>query len=405
MKVVHVSASATGGAGLAAYRLHLAMEDIDEVDSYFVQKADTSNEQAANNTYTVPERHSIPYRILRKLRLTPEYVNQKRIPKFSNNYQYEIATFPTTSYRIEDFPLIKDADIIHLHWVADFLNYPTFFKKVKQPIVWTLHDKNPFHGLFHTETDEAANKSAYGNLDAQILKSKEEYIHQNNNIHIVTPSDWLKKKSENSQIFKQYPHYLIPNSIDLSKCNINRNEAKKELNVNNGLKTLFFIAHSIDIPRRGFFLLRDAIEKLGYTNFNLITLGGDRIDINSNINHIHYTTTHNETLINTIYSASDLMVLPTMEDNLPNVMLESFANGTPVLSFSNGGMAEHIKTGENGILIDNISVESLTAGLKDFLDNKYTFDEQLIRDYAKDHFSPKLQTDRYINLYKNILNK
>lgn len=408
MKVVHIASSTTGGAGIATLRLHQSLLKENNINSYIIQKADTPPEHSRISISTLYESTDLLYRLKRKLNLTPEKKQWNLIPTFSGNYEYEIATFPTTSYRIENHPLVKGADIIHLHWVANFLNYPTFFKNIKQPIVCTLHDKNPFHGLFHTETDEKNNEKKYGELDKKITEDKIQYLQQAKDLHIVTPSLWLLNKSKQSKALGRFPHICIANSVDLDSCTISHKDAQKKIGVDNEKKTLLFIAHSIDIPRRGFFIMKDALRNLDSSllNFNLITVGGDKIDLDiDHINHIHYTNTNDVDLLNTIYAASDIQILPTQEDNLPNVMLESFANGTPVISFANGGMAEHIQTGMNGILINQIGVTPLLQALTTYLKDQYTFDRELIKEYAKEHFDEKRQAQKYIELYQNILSQ
>lgn len=404
MKVVHIVTSISGGAGIATMRLHRALRN-SGVESYVLQKVDTDERLKAEGVYTLYESTNLLYRLRRKLGLTPEKKQQKLISTYARNYEYEIATFPTTSYRIDEHPLVKNADIIHLHWIGLFLDYPTFFRKIKKPIVWTLHDKNPFHGLFHTETDELKN-DRYIPLNKKALQVKKEALKNSTNIYIVTPSIWLLNKSKISEIFSSKPHKCISNIID-SHQKIDHLEALKHLGISNTFKTFIFIAHSIDIPRRGFFILKEALHLINsdLLNLNLITVGGDKIDLGiPSINHIHYEYTNNFQLINTLYSAADIQILPTMEDNLPNVMLESFANGTPVISFSNGGMAEHVHNGETGILVKEMNAVALKNAIEDFINNKYNFDRESIRNYAKKHFDAEKQALKYIELYKQILN-
>lgn len=408
MKIVHITSNISGGAGIATLRLHRSLLQRKEIESHILQKNDTDATLLCENIATLYESKNVFYRLKRKLGLTPEMQQNKLISTYARNYEYEIATFPTTSYRIENHPLVKDADIIHLHWVANFLNYPTFFRKVKKPTVWTLHDKNPFHGLFHTETDERNNSLEFGALDIKIKNDKIKFIKPAKNLYIVTPSQWLLKKSINSATFNKFPHLCIANSIELSSTKIDTNYAKEKIGVLNNNKTLLFIAHSIDIPRRGFFIMKEALNLLddALKGINLITVGGNKLDLNiPDVNHIHFTSTSDQKLLNTIYSAADIQILPTQEDNLPNVMLESFANGTPVISFANGGMAEHIITGENGILVDEIGAESLKIAIEDFLNDRYIFNRDSIRQYAKEHFDQEQQAQKYIDLYKKILNQ
>ncbi len=406
MKVVHISSSATyGGAAIAAFRLHRSLMKEQDMESAFVQRFPIDIEFAKeNNIYTAGTDRNLITRIRKKFNVHTEHYHWVNLNKYPKDY--EIATFATTSFRLEKLPIIKEADIIHLHWVAEFLNYPTFFKNIKQPIVWTLHDMNPFQGIFHYEEDMLHNKNTFDNLDKKNLQIKIKAIKQHKNINIVCLSEWMKKKSSSSEAFRSYAHYIIPNGLDFSKYPIlDQNISKKEVGIDNSLKTLLFVANGSDIYRKGFDLVVNAIVKLNRNDYNLITVGGDKINVDKKIKHIHYERINDIALLNQIYTAADITVIPSREDNLPNVMLESFANGTPIASFSNGGMAEHVKTGENGILINEIGVDTLTQSLNDFLNDKYTFDRERIRQYAEENFSDTLQTQRYINLYNEILGR
>ncbi len=408
MKIVHISTSISGGgAAIAAFRLHQNLMKHSDIESDMLQRFHIKDKSFAqdNNIYTANTSRSIITRIRKRYNLHTEHFNWVKLNKHPKNY--DIATFPTTSYRLEDIPLVKEADIIHLHWVAEFLNYPTFFKNIKQPIIWTLHDINPFMGMFHFECDEKANENIFGKLNKKIRETKINAINKKDNIHVVCLSEWMKQKSQSSLAFRRYPHYLIPNGLDLTKYpSIDRTQAKIEAAVNNNLKTLLIIGANLNSKAKGFPIALEAINGIN-KEFNLITVGsgGEAIKINSNIHHRHYNHIDDISKLNSIYTAADLTVLPSREDNLPNIMLESMTNGTPLLSFTNGGMAEHIITGVNGILANEISSEALRKNINDFLDNKYTFDNEKIRLYAIDHFSEQSQTEKYISLYKEILNK
>lgn len=402
MKIVQISASMHGGAGIAAYRLHQGLLNSHEANSFFLQKDQI--EGSPKQVYKCEPYYPLQYKIKKLFKATSDDFYNKEINKFPADY--EIVSIPVAPFRIEDHPLIKEADIIQLHWVANFINYPTFFRKTTQPIVWTLHDMNPFQGLFHYEEDKTKNKATLGALDERVYKEKLAAIHSRNNITVVTPSEWLKQKSEASEILGRYLHRTISNGLDLSLYPLlDRKKQKQEIQVDNEKKTILFLAHLTENPRKGFDLLQEAIDKMDNTNFNLISVGGKKIPINNRIKHIHFNNINEVSRINKIYAAADITILPSREDNLPNVMLESLANGTPVLSFANGGMAEHLTTGINGIIVSEISSEALRKNMNDFLNNKYTFDNEKIRQYAFDHFSEHLQTERYISLYKEILNK
>ena len=406
MKIVHVSTYMSGGAGVAAFRLHKALFERG-IDSSFLVKSGSCNQNDNQHILKCPPYYPISYRIKKKLGISNDDLYFKNLNK--KQLSYDIATLPVAPFRIEDQQIVKEADIIHLHWVSDFLNFPTFFKSVKQPIVWTLHDMNTFKGFFHYDGDYERNKNEfYKATDKKIRQLKNQSIHTKDNIFIVSPSKWLGNLSQNSDILHDYYHDVIPYNLDFNLFpSIDRQKAKEQLGINNGLKTLLFVANEINSYRKGFDLLIDAIRNLNRTDFNLISIGagGNYFEINNKIKHIHIEQINSLSELNMLYSGADITILPSREDNLPNVMLESFANGTPVMSFSNGGMAEHIATGKNGILITEINSEILKSNIADFLDNKYTFDNQAVRQYAKNQFSESIQVEKYINLYKNILNQ
>jgi glycosyltransferase involved in cell wall biosynthesis len=405
MNIVHISTSASGGgAGIAAYRLYRGLKKHKEITATLIQQAPTSDEQFAQGISTVYPKVSLRYRIEKNLKMLPGYRNTRKIANLPVNYDF--ISFPTTSYRLEELPVVKNADIVHLHWVANFINYPTFFRNIKQPIVWTLHDINPFMGIFHFETDRLKNIDTLGKLDRSVLECKIRSIHKKDNIHVVCLSEWLKNQSEHSVALGRYPHYLIPNGLDFSKYPVlNRDEAKAKIGVDNSLKTFLVVGAFLDSQNKGFPLFFDAINKINRTDFNLLTVGRhpEGIKIDSKVNHTHFGSISDAGKLNDIYAAADITIIPSKEDNLPNVMLESFANGTPIMSFGNGGMAEHMQGGQNGILIDRVDENALISKINLFLDNQYNFDARHIRNYAESTFSEDLQVDKYIQLYKDIL--
>lgn len=410
MKVVHIATMLKGGAGIAALRIHQSLLDYAPgVTSFFIQKDPViDSNDIKRNIYQCTHYHNLYYKIVNKLGLksylTQEGIFRRIISKYPKNY--EIATLPLSYYPIEDHPIIKDADIIHLHWIGDFINYPSFFKKIKQPIVCTTHDPNPFLGIFHYEGDVLRNPGNLRKLEDKAIGIKYKYTHTHNNIHIACPSEWVKQKSETSYVLDDFPHYYIPYGIEEKNYPLlDKIVLKEEFKINNGKKTILFIAFDIQLPRKGLDLLIDAVNRIDPSKFNLISVGhGNKISINSKINFQHYENIQDISELNKIYAAADVTIVPSREDMFNQVMLESLMNGTPVISFSNGGMAEHIKTGKNGILIDEISSQSLQFEIENFLNDKYSFEEpHIIRNYPVTTLNNQIQAKRYTELYNKIL--
>ncbi len=407
LKIVNISTLCRGGAGIAAYRLHQALLKSNKIESIFIQKFEEQNTIREENLFTCyPTQLTIYERLKRKFKLDSDNRYWSLLKDNLPDNNVEALSTPVSLHRIEKLDIVQAADIIHLHSVTKFLNYSTFFKNIKQPIIWTLHDMNPFMGIFHYEGDFHRNIDRLGKLEKEVIKDKISVLHKKDNLHIVCLSEWMKKKSEASAIFRKYPHYLIPNGLDFSYYPLlDKEECRREMGITNNLKTIFFIASDINIKRKGFDLFMEVIAKMDNLPFNFISVGGEKIELDSSINHIHFNRIDDVSKLNVIYSAADLTLLLSREDNLPNVMLESFANGTPILCFkTGGGMAEHINEGQNGILTETMNNESFANDLKDFVNGKYEFDRNQIRTYAVNHFSDSIQAEKYIDLYYNIKN-
>jgi len=396
IKIATISTSSKGGGGIAAFRLHQSLNNSTEVSSSFIN-AHTESDKASTLIKLLPKKS-----ILRLIQnQEKEYL--KKINSLP--LKCEIATIPFSAFKVEDCELVSNADIVHLHWVAEFLNYPSFLKKIKQPIVWTLHDMNPFQGIFHYKNDELNNKNA-ASINREILNQKKQFIQQHQNIHVVCLTDWMLQASKRSKILGKYPHHLIPNGLDFTKFGTEHSKEELKLKFNlNSNKTLLFISQDVKNYRKGYDLLIEALRLVNDYSFNVITVGNNEIEIPTNFNHLHFNHMASLSDLNEFYSVADLYTLPSREDNLPNVILESFANGTPVLVFNTGGMKDWIISGKNGILAEELSDQSFAKELINFANNEYVFNSSVIKQYAIKHFNQNDQTKKYIDLYQSIISK
>lgn len=406
IKIATISTYNVGGAGIAALRLHENLNKFSDVNSSFLQMYRFGQDQNSN----INVRPNYPNKFRRGLKKlgidnNPDLIFNKEITKYPANY--EIVTSPVTNFRVERQQKVVESDIVHLHWVASFINHPTFFRELQnKPIVWTLHDMNPFQGLFHYKEDELKNKNTLGRFDRKTFEIKKKAFKKYNNINIVCYAKWMYEASQNSELLGDFKHHYIPQGVDFTEfLQFECFKEKEKLNLNNGKKTILFLAQNLENHRKGGDLLLNALNQLKDKSFNLITIGSSRetLNIPSEINHIHFDHTENVQDLYKFYSISDLTVLPSREDNLPNVMIESFANGTPVLSFNVGGMIDHVHENYTGLLAENISSESLAIKIDDFLENEIKFDDFKIREYAMKNFSAENQVKNYLDLYESLL--
>ena len=172
MKILHINTATTGGAATAAIRIHEGMVN-QGLNSHFLSLSHSDKFIPNHHIYNGPIKKIKPdYPVLSfknwlKEKLSRTYstaldaFNKKQnenkkftTPKVVNSFNtFSLFSYPETLYDITKLQIYKEADIIHLHWVAEFLDYPSFFKNNKKPIVWTMHDMNPIMGGFHYRND------------------------------------------------------------------------------------------------------------------------------------------------------------------------------------------------------------------------------------------------------------
>ena len=426
MRVLHVNTFDTGGAAIAAIRLHKSLLD-QGVDSSLVTLYKSRNDIPFH--YQFPQRAlSVPpvrfwNRIINRLRgieTNPnkiwDTVKQSQLAfkkDLSENFEY--FSFNETPHRLEEWSLFGEFDVINLHWVADFINWPTFFSKTNnKKIVWTLHDFAPFTGGYHypngyngyesgEENPPFLNDSRYANFVSQQLTQKIQIFKENNvEIKIVVLSNWLKQCSLKSTLFKNFQHYLIPNSLDLEVYRpIEKNVARDILRLNKDSKILLFVSETVKNHRKGFDILQKAISNVDWSKWNIqvVTIGNVH-ELNTDSHHVkNFGPIKDEILLSLLYSSADCFIMPSREDNLPNVMLESLACGTPVVAFSNGGMLDVIQDDVNGKLVMEQTPETLAAAIFNVLENSDNYNSQNIRSYIALNFNDRLQVERYLSIY------
>lgn len=411
MKVLQITTSSKGGAGIAALRLHRALRE-QGVISAFLSKDLTINFEGekVEDQFFVYQRPSFTQKFIRKLRrLVAPTQHQKDTSKWNKikrSTLFENASLPHSVYQLQQHPLVLEADIINLHWVSGVLDYKNFFSAIQKPIVWTLHDMNPFSGLFHYQSDALQNTAEVSAFDQNTKEYKRSYVRQIKKGAIISPSVWLLDEAKQSGFFDHFSvQKCIPNSIDLECFSIGDNTKLRE---KHGLQAndfvMLFISHSLDVKRKGSDLLLDALPTLKNLPATILTVGKGKLKSPvAAIKIISLGKINSQAEMASCYSIADVFIMPSREDNLPNVMLESFASGTPVISIAVGGMQDHIKEGITGILAEEISAEALANAIQQLYNSRNKYHAETIRAYAEKHFSFKNQANSYKGVYDELL--
>ena len=421
MKILNINTFDTGGAAKACLRLHLGLL-ASGIHSKVLLKQKTN--------FQIPETYQISLsalennlsiRIIRKL----TKISQELGIHFKDSNQdilsnlrprgLEVYSYPTTDIDLTKSELYKQSDLINLHLVARFLNYKSFFTRNKKPLVWTLHDQNPFLGVEHfAESHLGIDEKGYpikrvvskNEMDIynRNLKLKKEALQHIPQINIVSPSIWLAKEAQKSELFNNFPISIIPNGVnsEIFKPR-DRRFSRELLNIPHEKIVILFVADNLSNQRKGFEYLSRALSKILNKNITFVSIGPKNLKHSYQENHIELGQIHDELLLSIIYSAADVFAIPSLMDNLPNTVLEALMCGTPVIGFPVGGIPDMVIDGENGYLTNDISVVDLIQALTKFIDNPTIFDRIAIRTNAVKKYSLDVQAKAYIKLYQSIL--
>jgi glycosyltransferase involved in cell wall biosynthesis len=406
VKVLHISTYRTGGAGIAAFRLHKGLLALGIASEFLYLNHETVGilkKTSPPSSSPQPLYRRFISKVVRKAsrRLSESQVTSSGAEKHARG-SYEAFTSPITDFDITKFPAYEAADIVHLHWVADLLDYPSFFSKNVKPVVWTLHDMNPLQGGFHYLGDAATNPHL-ADLEMEYLYIKEKAISTVRKMSVVALSKWLLHLSSHKSILQGFTHKLIPNGVDESIFKpLNKEFAREALGLPVANTIVLFVSERLSVRRKGFDLMQEVINRFSEQEQVLFCAVGIQ-DTAPQRNTVYLNTIYDERLMAVVYAACDVFIMPSREDNLPNVMLEALACGTPVIATPVGGIKDVVIPGFNGFLAQNVSVEGLYEALRMFLSRKNIFNPAQIREDFLKKYTIEKQVSAYLKLYNEIL--
>ena len=369
MRVLQVSTYDGGqGAARAAFRLHRALRD---------QGIDSSMRvaHASSGDAWVKAPRSKPRQALALARSTASWWLSK--PQHSRNpVTHSVAALPSRL----DWELNESgADLLHLHWLQDEFLSVEAIGRLRGPLVWTLHDTWPFCGSEHYPAD-ARFLEGYGrgnrvhgdrgwDLDrATWLRKRRAWQQLLPRLHLVAPSHWMAQQVQASALFSGVPCSVIPNAVPDLFRPIPRQQARSLLGWAADERVLLFGAMdgSAD-PRKGFDLLAAALDQLSDCESLVAAVLGQSEPLPKPALSIPVRFLgrfHDDLSLALVYTAADVVVVPSRLDNLPQSATEPLACGTPVVAFRQGGMADLIDHGLNGWLAEPESPQALAQGIR-----------------------------------------
>jgi glycosyltransferase involved in cell wall biosynthesis len=313
-------------------------------------------------------------------------------------------------------------DILNLHWIASFIDYRLFFRKVPKglQVVWTLHDMNPFTGGCHY--DEACGKfqqkcgacpqlesSDLKDFSSRVWRRKREAFSSRGaqRLHVVTPSRWLANEAGRSALLAEREITVIPNGLDLEDFQPrDRQTARAKYGIPPEAKAVLFVAESAAERRKGLKTLLEALRGLENTeNLLFVAIGGGMTEKGSAGRFKTVDFVGDEAALSFLYSAADLFVVPSLQDNLPNTAVEALACGVPTIGSNVGGLPEIVRDGKTGFLVPPEDSHALGKAINTVLRNPElpALMARESRRVALQEYDVRLQAKRYAELYRRAL--
>lgn len=400
-----------GGAGIAALRLHKALQQAGTDSTFFYRWR--AQEQAIKHGQQMDSAE-----------VMNDVFDLWAECDFRRNIRPD-STICSVMYPSVGFDFLQDMweyDIFHFHWITSFLSWEAlnYLGQMGKPMLWTLHDQNPMTGACHYSAGCEGYFSDCANCPQllehpeyaqKILAVKEKYLPKD--IVIVSPSRWMAECARKSRVFRHQRIEVIENSLDLVQYQPrSRVEARNSFSLPERARVVLFGANSLKEKRKGMHYLleamrilqrRDSLKEIfGRKEVYVLAFGHDgEVLEQMGLPYRLAGYTMDEMILSNAYLAADVTVLPSLEDNLPNIMLESLACGTPVAAFPLGGMTDVLENGKNGYLAEAVTAEALA----DVIEAALTGPDIRggCREYAERKFSMKRQAGLYQQLYEDLL--
>lgn len=274
---------------------------------------------------------------------------------------------------------LPPADIYHLHWTSDLVDFRMLAPLARRaPVVWTFHDMNPFTGGCHYDVGcgrfavacgacPLLGSTAPDDVSRRVLQRKVRALAgvPDDGLTVVSPSRWMAGEARRSTVFGRFETRVIPNGIDLDAfCPVgDRGAVRRRFELAPDDRAILFVADVLNDSRKGWPQLEQALAETAarLPNLRVLTLGLGDTQRMAGPAFRHLGHVSDAATIRDAYNAADLFVIPSLQDNFPNTVLEALACGTPVAGFATGGVVDAVEEGISGTLARTGDTADLAA--------------------------------------------
>lgn len=405
MKILIVSNSdRSGGAAIAAWRLHEALLNEGILSYMFVQNKITNYKNVIGPASELSKFLARLRSPLDKLKLI-----------FYNN-KAEAIFFPAIvpfSQVISKINSIKP-DLVHLHWISGGMLRIEDLSKIDVPVVWSLHDDWAYTGGCHIKWECERFKSNCGkcpqlgsnkemDLSRKVWKRKQKSYAKIRDLTIVGLSRWTCKCASESGLLSKNKVINLPNLINTSKFKqVNKSFARDIFNLPQNKKiVLFGNLVSLQSVNKGFRFFHEALGLLN-NNIEVALISDEPLEININKKLHLINRQKDEVSMVLLYSAVDCLVVPSLQENLSNTIMEALACGLPVVAFNVGGNSDLIDHKINGYLARKMDSNDLAQGINWIINSNLNLSENA-RLKILSEFDSRKVVKKYIALYSRLV--
>lgn len=392
MKILHISTTDNAGAGMCCLRIHQSLLAVGVESKMVVLHNTQFAKEEYQYGYLKNKLSSIPSKLLRMVGLKLTEINKiiALIKQYHTAY-----TLPVSSVDLTKCKWVDWADIIHLHWVNNYLDYPYFFKKVDKPIVWTLHDEGFFYGVAHHYKSILIDNP----LEKKYRQVKFDAVSRAENLAVVFLSQMMYQNFCNEKIIDGRKKHVINNSVNTQVfIPYDRQVIRRKYGLDEQKKVFVLTSINIADPNKGLDVLSEVLMDID-PHAEILAIGGNPWKKTwKNVRSIGLVKSQQE--MAELISCANYMAMPSYQEAFSQSPMEAMACGLPVVVFPVSGTSELVNE-NNGVICDDFTSEALRRGIETLMSRHYNPEE--IRQDMINRFSPKAIAGQYVELYKEVL--
>jgi glycosyltransferase involved in cell wall biosynthesis len=413
-RILLVSTNDSGGAGLACLRLLRALRKYGAEVRMLVLDKNSDDEEVLPWFDFARGMHRKFLKAVHFMhRIRARQINDRLVR--GRTFEGDSFTIPWPSLPLAGHPLVRWADVIHLHWCPQFWNWNVFKSLSSKAVLWTLHDLNPATGGCHY-SGECLQYREYCHACPQLAGTKRARIVSSTfrfkkkvlegsvtrRMTVVSPSRWMSGKARESALLGKHRHVAIENAFDEKVFRpMEKAFCRDVLGMPRGKKIVLFAANYVGNHRKGMDILLDAARELAGKGETLFYAAGFGVRGAGNPSIVPLGNIADERMMAIAYNACDVFAIPSREDNLPNTIAEAHLCGTPAAGFKVGGIPEMIHDGLNGVIADTLDAPSFAVALRRALAN--TWDRKSIADAAVRRYGYAEVARQHAELYARLV--